>query len=76
MQDADPYPLFERRSEGSAEVQRTLSDLNANLQQQGEDAPGEPASPTPGASGLRDGNDGEVAREMTQSESGEGMRVC
>lgn len=74
MQDADPYPLFEQRSEGDAEAQQQSAELQQTLQQQQlENLSGEPAASGPAAAALREGNEAEVLnKELTHSESGEG----
>lgn len=77
MQDAEPYQASVQRSEGDAEAQQNESGLNAEVQQhESEDRLGDPATSSPTAVGGRDGTEAEaVNREMTHSESGEGIRT-
>lgn len=76
MQDADPFPPFDERSEGNAEVQREPSELNMELEQQqeqSEERPGDATASQPGIAEPREGGEAEVVnREVTHSESGEG----
>ena len=76
MQDADPFPPFDERSEGNAELQQEPSELNVDLEQQqeqSEERPGDPTASQPGLTEPREGAEGEVVnREVTHSESGEG----
>ena len=77
MQDADPFPPFEERSEGNAEAHGEASELNVELEQQqqeqSEEQAGEPGASQPGVTEPREGAEGEVLnREVTHSESGEG----
>lgn len=80
MQDEDPFPPFDERSEGNAEVQREASELNMELEQQQQEQSGEqqgePGASQPGATEPREGAEGElVNRDVTHSESGEGTCV-